>query len=40
MKNIPQVDLKAQYATIKKDVDQAIAEVIESTQFVRGKAVA
>ncbi len=40
MKNIPQVDLKAQYATIKKEVDQAIAEVIESTQFVRGKAVA
>lgn len=40
MKNIPQVDLKAQYATIKKEVDQAIAAVIESTQFVRGKAVA
>jgi dTDP-4-amino-4,6-dideoxygalactose transaminase len=33
---IPMVDLKAQYARIKGEVDAAIARVVESTQFVRG----
>jgi len=36
---IPQADLKAQYAAIKSEVMQAIAGVIENTQFVRGSAV-
>ncbi len=35
---IPQADLKAQYATIKNEVMQAISGVIENTQFVRGPA--
>ncbi|MFQ5771698.1 MAG: DegT/DnrJ/EryC1/StrS family aminotransferase, partial [bacterium] len=39
MQHIPQADLKAQYETIKEEVMQAMTEVIESTQFVRGKAV-
>jgi dTDP-4-amino-4,6-dideoxygalactose transaminase len=39
MKPIPQADLKAQYETIKPEIDRAIQEVIASTQFVRGKAV-
>jgi dTDP-4-amino-4,6-dideoxygalactose transaminase len=34
---IPFVDLKAQYQTIKNQVDEAIFEVIDSTQFVGGK---
>ena len=33
------VDLKTQYERIKKEVDGAIAEVIESTQFIKGPAV-
>jgi dTDP-4-amino-4,6-dideoxygalactose transaminase len=37
--NIPQADLKAQYQTIRDDINRAILEVVESTQFVRGKAV-
>ncbi|NIR48957.1 DegT/DnrJ/EryC1/StrS family aminotransferase [candidate division KSB1 bacterium] len=36
---IPQADLKAQYETIKEEVNQAILSVVESTQFVRGQAV-
>jgi dTDP-4-amino-4,6-dideoxygalactose transaminase len=39
MQPIPQVDLKAQYETIKDEIKQAIDEVLESTQFVRGQAV-
>jgi dTDP-4-amino-4,6-dideoxygalactose transaminase len=31
------VDLKAQYARIRGDIDGAIARVVESTQFVRGE---
>ena len=37
--NIPQADLKAQYQTIRDDINRAILEVVESTQFIRGKAV-
>jgi dTDP-4-amino-4,6-dideoxygalactose transaminase len=34
---IPFVDLKAQYKTIKSEIDQAVSEVIESTAFVGGE---
>src|SRR5438874_10010181 len=34
---IPLVDLKAQYATIKNEVDQAIANVLADTAFISGK---
>jgi dTDP-4-amino-4,6-dideoxygalactose transaminase len=34
--NIPFVDLKAQYATIKTEIDKAIAEVIANTAFIGG----
>jgi len=33
------VDLKTQYQRIKSEVDAAISEVIESTQFIKGPAV-
>lgn len=33
---IPFVDLKAQYQSIKSDIDHAIQEVIETTAFIRG----
>lgn len=33
---IPFVDLKAQYATIKDEVNQAISNVLDSTQFIGG----
>jgi dTDP-4-amino-4,6-dideoxygalactose transaminase len=33
---VPFVDLKAQYRTIKAEIDQAITEVLESTHFVGG----
>ena len=33
---IPFVDLKAQYQSIKKDIDKAIADVIEETAFIGG----
>lgn len=33
---VPFVDLKAQYQSIKSDIDQAIQEVIETTAFIRG----
>ena len=36
---IPFVDLKSQYHSIKDEVDQAIANIIENTAFVGGKAV-
>lgn len=35
-KQIPFVDLHAQYLTIKDDVDAAIADVIRSSAFIRG----
>jgi dTDP-4-amino-4,6-dideoxygalactose transaminase len=34
---VPMADLKAQYARIREEIDAAIAGVVESTQFVRGK---
>jgi len=37
--NIPFVDLKAQYRTIKPEIDPAIAHVVETCQFVGGEAV-
>ncbi|MEM6318757.1 MAG: DegT/DnrJ/EryC1/StrS family aminotransferase [Bacteroidota bacterium] len=36
---IPFVDLKAQYQSIKSDIDTAIANVIQDTAFIRGKYV-
>ncbi|MHC1784279.1 MAG: DegT/DnrJ/EryC1/StrS family aminotransferase [Anaerolineaceae bacterium] len=37
---IPFVDLKAQYHSIKPEIDQAVLSVMESTQFVLGSDVA
>ena len=34
---IPLVDLKAQYAAIKTEIDAAIAAVIADTAFISGK---
>ncbi len=34
---IPFVDLKAQYKTIKGEIDRAISEVLESTSFIGGE---
>jgi dTDP-4-amino-4,6-dideoxygalactose transaminase len=36
---IPFVDLKAQYQSIKEDIDAAISDVIENTAFIKGKYV-
>ena len=36
---IPLVDLRAQYASIKTEVDEAISEVVESCQFILGPRV-
>ena len=36
---VPFVDLKAQYASIKKEVDAAIARVVEDTAFIMGREV-
>jgi dTDP-4-amino-4,6-dideoxygalactose transaminase len=36
---IPLVDLKAQYESIKGEIDEAIAEVLASTQFILGPKV-
>ena len=37
--NIPFVDLKAQYLSIKKEIDNAIQSVIDNTAFIKGKYV-
>lgn len=37
--NVPLLDLKAQYSTIKAEVDAAIAEVMESQHFILGPKV-
>ena len=37
--NVPLLDLKAQYQTIKAEVDAAIAEVLESQHFILGPKV-
>lgn len=34
--NIPMVDLKQQYHSLKNDIDKALAEVLESTHFILG----
>ena len=39
MAKIPIIDLKAQYKTIRKELQQAIDEVLESQQFILGSAV-
>ena len=36
---IPLVDLSAQYATIKEEIDRAISDVIATTAFVGGRFV-
>jgi len=36
---IPFVDLKAQYHSIKKEIDTAISNILENTAFIKGKAV-
>src|SRR5438309_8945094 len=36
---VPFVDLKAQYATIKNEIDSAIARVIADTAFIMGREV-
>jgi dTDP-4-amino-4,6-dideoxygalactose transaminase len=36
---VPLLDLRAQYATIRAEVDRAIREVVESQQFVLGPRV-
>ncbi len=38
--DIPFMDLKVQYQAIKEEVDRAIFEVIENTQFIMGEQVA
>ncbi len=37
--NVPLLDLKSQYATIKAEVDAAVAEVLESQHFILGPKV-
>ena len=37
--NVPFVDLKAQYESIRKDIDSAIQQVIQETAFIGGKYV-
>ncbi len=38
MQNIPLVDLKAQYSTIKADIDLALKNILEQTAFIGGSA--
>lgn len=37
--NIPLVDLKAQYRSLKKEIDAAISSVVENTAFIGGQRV-
>ena len=37
--NIPFVDLKSQYRSIKQEIDLAIQTILDSTEFVQGKTV-
>ena len=37
--DVPFLDLKAQYQSIKAEIDQAVEDVYESGQFVGGKFV-
>ena len=36
---IPFVDLKAQYLSIKNEIDESVQEVINNTAFIQGKNV-
>ena len=36
---VPLVDLKAQYASIKPEIDAAIQRVLDNTSFILGKEV-
>src|SRR5712691_6351489 len=36
-RDVPMVDLKAQYSRIRGEVDAAIARVLESTAFIKGE---
>lgn len=38
-KNIPFVDLKAQYLTIKEEIDQAVSDVFNHAKFIQGEEV-
>lgn len=38
--NVPFVDLRAQYATLKPEMDAAIANIVANASFIGGKAVA
>ena len=40
MKTIPLVDLKAQYATIRDEVEAAVRRVLEDQSFILGADVA
>ena len=40
MTEVPLVDLRAQYASIGREIDEAVARVLESGQFVLGSEVA
>ena len=37
--NIPFVDLKSQYHSIKEEMDHAVFDILENTAFIKGKAV-
>jgi dTDP-4-amino-4,6-dideoxygalactose transaminase len=37
--NIPLVDLKRQYQSIKSEIDKSIAKIIDNTAFIKGQAV-
>lgn len=39
MSRVPFVDLKAQYLSIKPEIDRAISKVIDNTEFIGGKTV-
>ncbi|MGE3618391.1 MAG: DegT/DnrJ/EryC1/StrS family aminotransferase, partial [Gemmatimonadales bacterium] len=37
--NVPLLDLKAQYASIRQDLDRAVAAVVERQEFIMGREV-
>ena len=37
-RDISMVDLKSQYTRLKSDIDKAIAEVIDQSNFIKGSA--
>src|SRR5579859_5937011 len=40
IQKIPFVDLQAQYKELKKEINSAVSEVVQNTQFIQGEAVA